>query len=57
MKKNNIGFFKYENNLTNITEIPYYPITDSILKKISHLKYEFENGKLKTINGKLVVLI
>lgn len=57
MKKNNIGFFKYENNLANITEIPYYPITDSILKKISHLKYEFENGKLKTINGKLVVLI
>lgn len=57
MKKNNIGFFKYENNLTNITEIPYYPITDSILEKTSHMKYEFENGEPKIINGKLVVLI
>jgi len=57
MIKNNIGFFKYENNLTNMTEIPYYPITDSILQKSSHLKYEFENGKPKIIDGKLVVLI
>ena len=57
MIKNNIGFFKYENNLTNMTEIPYYPITDLILQKSSHLKYEFENGKPKIIDGKLVVLI
>jgi hypothetical protein len=57
MEKNNIGFFKYENNSLSITQIPYYPITESILKKISHPKYEFENGGVKKIDGKLVVLI
>ena len=56
--KNKIGFYKYENSFIKSNyELPYYPINESILKNLKHLKYDMENNKLKKINGKLVVLI
>ncbi len=58
MKKIEIGYFKYENKLNEITtEIPYYPINNFLLNNLTHVKYEFENNQPKKINGKLVVLI
>jgi len=58
MKKGEIGYFKYENKLNEITtEIPYYPINSFLLNNLKHVKYEFENNQPKKINGKLVVLI
>jgi hypothetical protein len=56
--KNKIGFYKYENSFIKSNyELPYYPINESILKNLKHLKYDMENNKFKKINGKLVVLI
>lgn len=58
---NEIGFYKYgATNGVNYEFIHPYPIdkkTLENLKKNGNIKYEFENNKLKKINGKLVVII
>lgn len=60
-KINNIGYYKYESKNETINQfLDYYPINKTILeylKKEKFIKYEFENNKPKTINGKLIVLI
>jgi hypothetical protein len=56
-----VGYYKYEShNSSLISFVNEYPITEEIIKymkKLNHIKIEFDGNTPKLINNKLVVLI
>lgn len=59
-----IGYVKYINNVetdVDIGFIDYYPISNFLLEKLCHEQtrcvVEMEDGNLKKINDKLIILI
>jgi hypothetical protein len=61
---NQIGYVKYINNIetdVDVGFIDYYPISNFLLEKLYHEKtrcvVEMEDGNLKKINDKLIIVI
>ena len=56
-----IGYYKYETSNNKFSHLASeYPITEEMvnyIKKLNHIKIEFEGNSPKLINGKLVTLV
>ena len=56
-----IGYYKYETSNNKFSHLASeYPITENMInyiKKLNHIKIEFEGNSPKLINGKWITLV
>jgi hypothetical protein len=56
-----IGYYKYETSNNKFSHlVSEYPITENMInyiKKLNHIKIEFEGNSPKLINGKWITLV